>query len=491
MGKVYAAIDLKSFYASVECAERGLDPLSTNLVVADASRTDKTICLAISPSLKSYGLPGRARLFEVNQKVREINCARRLHAPDHHFVGKSSDYNKLRANPALELSFLVAPPHMSQYVKVSQKIYDVYLQFLAPEDIFAYSIDEIFCDLTSYLKMYQLTPAELITKIITSVYQATGITATAGIGTNLYLAKIAMDILAKHAKPDANGVRLAELDEISYRQKLWAHQPLTDFWRIGPGYKKRLNKNFMYTMGDVARCSLTNPELLYKTFGINAELLIDHAWGYECVEIADAKSHQPKHKSLSSGQVLSSPYDYNKARIIVDEMAETLTLEMMSKGYYTDQLVLHVSYDVSSMKQIHLHPDIPITQDYHGRAKPKSAHGTWRFNNHTNIMTKIRMGFLELYDQYVCPDFSVRKITLCVANLSSHASHKPQLVQKSLFDTSDDPPIQKSAQQAQNLQAALMSIRQKYGKNAILRGTNFADGATGRMRNHQIGGHRE
>lgn len=487
MGKVFAAIDLKSFYASVECAERGLDPLTTNLVVADITRTEKTICLAISPSLKSYGLPGRARLFEVNQKVRDINYQRRLKAPEKTFTGKSSNNELLLEHPELELSFLIAPPRMNKYVKTSQKIYDTYLNFLAPEDIFAYSIDEVFCDLTSYLKLYQLTPAELVTKMITAVYQTTGITATAGIGTNMYLAKVAMDILAKHAEPNSAGARIAELDEASYRQTLWSHQPITDFWRIGPGYAKRLKKHFIYTMGDVARCSLNNEDLLYKEFGVNAELLIDHAWGYECVEIADAKRHQPKNKSLSSAQVLSRPYNYNEARTIVDEMSEVIALEMMTKGYYTDQLVLHISYDITSMQNIQLHPDTTITFDRHGRKKPKSAHGTWRLNRPTDNLTEIRAGFLELFEQSVCPDFTVRRVMLCVANLTPHDQLQPSLIQTSLFDK----PLTKSDIQHHNLQSAIMAIRHKYGKNAILRGTNFATGATGKQRNHQLGGHKE
>lgn len=491
MGKVFAAIDLKSFYASVECVERGLDPLTTNLVVANQERTSKTICLAISPSLKSYGLPGRARLFEVEQKVLNINYQRKLKAPNHVFVDKSFDNDLLLQRPELQLGFIIAPPHMRKYVEVSQKIYDTYLNFVAPEDIFAYSIDEVFCDLTSYLKMYKMSATELTTKIIMAVYQTTGITATAGIGTNLYLAKVAMDILAKHAQPNSVGVRIAELDENSYRRQLWNHQPITDFWRIGPGNAKRLRKNFIYTMGDLARCSLTNEDLLYKTFGVNAELLIDHAWGYECVGLADIKKYTPKSKSLSNSQVLFCPYDFNKARIIVDEMSESLALNMMSKGYQTDQLVLHISYDVSSMSKVNLHPDTLITQDRHGRNKPKSAHGTWRLNHHSDLIQDIRAGFLELFDQYVCPDFFVRKVTLCVANLKPSFKVTPRFIQTSLFDQQRNKPLQKSATQNHKLQSAIMAIRRKYGKNAILCGTNFADGATGPQRNHQMGGHQE
>lgn len=507
MGKVYAAIDLKSFFASAECAARKLDPLNTHLVVADASRTEKTICLAISPSLKSYGLPGRARLFEVYQKVREINYQRLRQAPNRRFTGKSSDHQLLLQHPELELDFIIAPPRMRHYLQTSQEIYKTYLEFIAPDDIFAYSIDEIFCDLTSYLKMYQMSAQDLVTKIISSVYQKTHITATAGIGTNLYLAKIAMDILAKHAEPNSAGVRIATLDELSYRQQLWAHQPITDFWRIGPGYARKLRQHFMYTMGDVARCSLDNSDLLYKLFGINAELLIDHAWGYESAEIPEIKRHQPKNHSLSHGQVLHRPYNFQQARIIVDEMAETLALEMSDKSYYTNQLILHISYDVSSMAKTSLHPDIPITHDRHGRAKPKSAHGTWRLSHPTDNLYSIREGFLELYDQYVCPDFSIRKVALCVANLTPKSSvpMHARLTQTSLFSSPTShstsstsasmsaPPtrVAQSDQLSQNLQAAITTIRQKYGKNAILRGTNFEQGATGISRNHQIGGHQE
>lgn len=491
MNKVYAAIDLKSFYASVECVERGLDPLTTNLVVADANRTEKTICLAVSPSLKSYGLPGRARLFEVVSKVKQINAARLARAPFKAFLGKTHQNPELQHNPHLALDYIIAPPRMQLYLDYSTRIYQIYLQHVAPEDIFAYSIDEIFCDITSYLKTSGLTPEQFITNMIMQVFRETGIIATAGIGTNLFLAKIAMDVLAKHATPNTAGVRLATLDEISFREQLWDHQPLTDFWRIGPGYTKRLQQHFMYTLGDVARCSLDQPELLYKLFGINAELLIDHAWGWECVEIADIRKHQPHGKSLSKGQVLSCPYDFGKARIIVDEMTEVITLEMMQKEYFTDQLVLHISYDVSSMQMAPLHPDIPITQDRHGRNKPKSAHSTWRLDHHTDSLRAIRQGFLELYDQSVCPDFTIRKITLCVANLRPKAQilAAKALTQTNLFEQLQPKAHQESTNQ--NLQRALLEIRRKYGKNAILRGTNFEPGATGIARNHQIGGHRE
>lgn len=489
MNKVYAAIDLKSFYASVECVERGLDPLTTNLVVTDASRTEKTICLAVSPSLKSYGLSGRARLFEVVTKVKQINAERLAKAPFGTFLTKSFNNPELLHNPHLALDYITATPRMQLYLDYSTRIYRIYLQHVAPEDIFAYSIDEIFCDITSYLKSSGLTPEQFVTNMISQVYRETGIIATAGIGTNLFLAKVAMDVLAKHTTPNSAGVRIAELNEQSFREQLWPHQPITDIWRIGPGYAKRLRKHFMYTLGDIARCSINNPELLYKLFGVNAELLIDHAWGWECVNISDIRKYQPHSKSLSKGQVLSRPYSFNEGRTIVDEMSEVITLEMMTKDFFTDQLVLHISYDVSSMNLIKLHPDIPITQDRHGRNKPKSAHSTWRLEHHSDSLAQIRQGFLELYDQSVCPDFTIRKVTLTVANLrtKNEVLTKQVYAQATLFEQSK----LHDEQSDQNLQAALLAIRRKYGKNAILRGTNFEQGATGIARNSQIGGHRE
>ena len=448
MAKAYAAIDLKSFYASVECIERGLDPLTTNLVVADASRTDKTICLAISPSLKSqFGLPGRARLFEVRQRVGN-----------------------------------------TPYIDYSATIYNTYLKYLAPDDILAYSIDEVFCDLTSYLKLYQLSPAELVTKMVSEVYQTTGVTATAGVGTNLYLAKVAMDILAKHAEPNSVGVRIAELDELSFRQKLWVHQPITDFWRIGPGIAKSLRTHCIYTMGDIARCSLNNPELLYQLFGVNAELIIDHAWGYEPTAIADVKNYKPTTRSLSSGQVLHSPYPVDKARVIVAEMADAVALELAVKHLVTDQLVLHVSYDPTSLQSDQAPSHHAIKIDRYGRRIPKSAHGTIRLANKTNLMSALCQNFLKLYEQIVEPKFFVRRLNLGVGELTP-ADLTPPLEQASLFadevKTTNDQ-LEKSAR----MQDAILAIRQKYGQNAILKGLNFEDGATAINRHRQIGGHR-
>lgn len=493
MGRIYAAIDLKSFYASVECVERGLNPLTTHLVVADQSRTDKTICLAISPALKSYGLPGRARLFEVISKVRQINAERELRAPLQTFLGKSYDDTELLRNPSLKLDYIIATPRMKYYLDYSAKIYQIYLQYVAPEDIFAYSIDEIFCDITSYLKSSGLTSTEFVTNMITSVYQQTGITATAGIGTNMFLAKVAMDVLAKHAKPNSAGVRIATLDEISFREQLWEHQPITDIWRIGHGYKKRLASRGMYTMGDVARCSIGNPDLLYKLFGVNAELLIDHAWGYEPATIQDVKNHIPESKSLSSGQVLSSPYNASKTRIIVQEMAEALSLQLVDKNLVTDHLVLHIDYDRENFSTN------PVV-DHYGRTVPKPAHGTYRLPLKTASTKLLIDGFLKIFDREFNPDFTARKVTVCANDIISEdvyqeISARPELIQTDLFTNYASLEKQYHRMLAKlnnekNLQKAVIKIRKRYGSNAILRGTNFEDGATGITRRQQIGGHR-
>lgn len=494
MSKVFAAIDLKSFYASVECQERGLDPLTTNLVVADAARTDKTICLAISPSLKSYGLPGRARLFQVQQKVREINARRLRDAPLGVFLGSSTDNSALIQNPNLALDFIIATPRMRHYLDYSSKIYRTYLRYIAPEDIFSYSIDEIFCDLTSYLKMQNLSPAQYVSKMINAVYNDTGITATGGIGSNLFLAKVAMDILAKHAAPNELGVRIAELDELKFRRELWSHTPITDFWRVGRGYAKRLAARNIFTMGDVARCSLEREELLYQLFGVNAELLIDHAWGYEPVEISDIKNHRPATKSLSSGQVLSSPYDFDKAKIIVREMADSLALELVSKRLATDQLMLYINYDRSSSK---LESD-NLATDYYGRRVPKPARGIHRLLEPTSSSRLIIDGFLEIFQRCVQPNYNIRKITLSVNNLAHDTEiggSASMPVQFDLFTDYEQLEHQKLQQSIQlkrerRVQQAIIKIRQRYGKNAVLRGTNFEEGATGRDRHRQIGGHR-
>ncbi len=491
MEKTFVAIDLKSFYASVECHERGLDPLTTNLVVADKSRTEKTICLAVSPSLKSYGLASRARLFEVVEKVRQINYERQKTTPLGIFLGKSSNNEKIKANPSLALDFITATPRMQYYLDYSSKIYNIYLKFVAPEDIFAYSIDEVFCDITSYLKMSNSSPERFVTDMITAIYHETGITATAGIGTNLFLAKVAMDILAKHAEPNSAGVRIARLNENSFREQLWAHTPITDFWRVGHGYAKRLAGRNIFTMGDVARCSLENPKLLYQLFGINAELLIDHAWGYECVNISDIKRHKPEVKSLSSGQVLSYPYDFQKARIIVKEMAEALSLDLVRKNYVTDHLNLYVNYD-------HKNSAKNSVVDHYGRRVPKPALGTIHLDFKTSSTKLIINALLKLYDEKVNPGFTIRKVTIAANNLvdtntklKSHHSFSQTDLFTNYAELEKKRELELASLQKENrIQKAILQIRDRYGKNSILRGTNFEDGATGRNRHHQIGGHR-
>ena len=500
MGKerTYIAIDLKSFYASQECIERELDPMTTNLVVADGSRTEKTICLAVSPSLKAYGVSGRARLFEAIQKIREVNALRRAKAPGGVFTGKSWDDNALKADPSLEIDFIIAPPRMAHYMECSTRIYQVYLKYVAPEDIHVYSIDEVFIDATPYLKMYGLTAYEFTRKIIYDVLETTGITATAGIGTNLYLCKVAMDIVAKRTEPDQYGVRIAFLDEMSYRKLLWDHRPLTDFWRVGPGYSRKLEKCGLFTMGDVARCSLGdsnvfhNENLLYKLFGVNAELLIDHAWGYESCTIADIKAYRPSSNSLTSGQVLHCPYTAGKARLIVQEMTDLLVLDLVEKGLVTDQVVLTVGYDIDNLLDPERSRDYngPIVKDHYGRRIPKHAHGTANLGRHMSSTRKIMDAVTALYDRIVDESLLVRRINLTVNHVISERDAMPTAeVQLDLFaaqDSNEDEALEKEKRR----QKAVLKIRRKFGKNAILKGMNFEEGATARDRNSQIGGHK-
>ena len=489
---MYIAIDLKSFYASVECVERKLDPLTTNLVVADESRTEKTICLAVSPSLKAYGIPGRARLFEVVQRVKEINAERLRKAPGHRFRGKSCFAEELK-DPSLELGFEIAVPQMEKYMQRSTEIYSIYLRFAAPEDIHVYSIDEVMIDASAYLDTYGVTARELARRMILAVLRETGITAAAGIGTNLYLAKAAMDIVAKHVEADADGVRIAELDEMSYRRLLWGHRPLTDFWRVGRGYAKKLEEHGMFTMGDVARCSIKNEELLYSLFGINAELLIDHAWGYEPCTMDLIKSYRPDSSSFSSGQVLQCPYDHQKARVVVHEMADAAALNLVAKKMVTDQIVLTVSYDKESAAGY----KGEITTDYYGRKVPKHAHGTANLPRKTSSARLIDRAVLELYDRIVDPELLVRRIHIGVNHVlpEEEVREEPSFVQMDLF-TDYEAEEQKKEQEEQelqkerSLQEAMLSIRRRFGSNAILKGINLKEGATGKERNNQIGGHR-
>ncbi|MBF1178700.1 MAG: DNA methylase [[Eubacterium] sulci] len=544
MSKTYISIDLKSFYASVECMERGLDPLNTNLVVADASRTQKTICLAVSPSLKAYGIPGRARLFEVEQKVKEANARRQTRAPKNILDGKSVFATELNENPCLAIDYIAAKPRMALYMSKSTQIYDVYLRYIAPEDIYAYSVDEVFIDASGYLKPYGLNAHDFARLLVREVFKETGITATAGIGPNLYLCKIAMDIGAKHTEADADGVRIAELDEYSYRRLLWDHRPITDFWRVGRGYAKKLAKKSIFTMGDIARCSLGtssdyyNEDLLYKMFGVNAELLIDHAWGYEPCTLAEVKSYSPQRKSLVSGQVLQNAYTYEKTRIVVREMMELLALDLVDKGLLTNQIVLTVGYDIENLSDPERRKAYKgeITVDGYGREVPKHAHGTGNLPFSTSSTKLTTDCVLEVFDRVVDESLLTRRISITANNLvleseykreSEVASAEPEQI--SMFDMlagGDDSqaPERVSSKEAtacseqdkpnstmvaesisgsaasdksedalekeKQVQEAMLKIKKRFGKNAILKGTNLQEGATAKERNAQIGGHK-
>lgn len=504
--RVYIAIDLKSFYASVECVERGLDPMTTNLVVADASRTEKTICLAVSPSLKSYGIPGRPRLFEVVEKVKVMNAERKKHSPKNELLGESYDAHELR-DPSLGISYIVAPPRMALYMQYSTRIYDVYLKYIAAEDIHVYSIDEVFMDVTNYLRTYGMTPHDLARTMIRDVLRTTGITATAGIGTNMYLCKVAMDIVAKHIPADKDGVRIAELDEMQYRQKLWNHRPLTDFWRVGKGYARRLEQQGLYTMGDIARCSVGkitdyyNEELLYNMFGVNAELLIDHAWGWEPCTIAEIKGYKPESKSMGAGQVLTCAYTSDKARVVTMEMADQLALDLVDKGLVTDQIVLTVGYDVDNLNN----PDISskyhgqVTIDRYGRRVPKHAHGTENLDIKTSSSHLIINAVKTLYNRIVDKKLLVRRINISANNVvlecDAQEHHKNTFEQMDLFtdyilEEKKHELEEEAMKKERRIQEAMISIKKRYGKNAVLKGLNYQGGATMRDRNEMIGGHK-
>ncbi len=544
MSKTYISIDLKSFYASVECMERGLDPLNTNLVVADASRTQKTICLAVSPSLKAYRIPGRARLFEVEQKVKEANARRQTRAPKNILDGKSVFASELNENPNLAIDYIAAKPRMALYMSKSTQIYDVYLRYIAPEDIYAYSVDEVFIDASGYLKTYGLNAHDFARLLVREVFKETGITATAGIGPNLYLCKIAMDIGAKHTEADADGVRIAELDEYSYRRLLWDHRPITDFWRVGRGYAKKLAKKSIFTMGDIARCSLGtssdyyNEDLLYKMFGVNAELLIDHAWGYEPCTLAEVKSYRPQRKSLVSGQVLQNAYTYEKTRIVVREMMELLALDLVDKGLLTNQIVLTVGYDVENLSDPERRKAYKgeITVDGYGREVPKHAHGTGNLPFSTASTKLTTDCVLEVFDRVVDESLLTRRISITANNLvleseykreSEVASAEPEqismfdmlaggddsqapervsskeatvyseqdkpnstMVAESISDSAANDKSEDALEKEKQVQEAMLKIKKRFGKNAILKGTNLQEGATAKERNAQIGGHK-
>lgn len=497
MDRVYACIDLKSFYASVECVERGLDPLTTNLVVADNSRTEKTICLAVSPSLKQYGLSGRSRLFEVVSKVKEINYQRRKQNKYKPFIGSSYNDNNLKEYSNLSLDYIVAPPRMSLYMKYSTDIYNIYLKYLSPDDIHVYSIDEVFIDLTGYLKFSKKTPEEFVTDMIKEVYNTTGITATAGIGTNLYLAKVAMDIVAKHVNSNEFGVRIASLDEMSYRKLLWNHKPITDFWRVGHGYKNKLEKYNLYTMGDIALCSIKNEELLYKLFGINAELLIDHAWGYEPCTIAEIKKYKPIMNSLSTGQVLHDPYNYQDTLLIIKEMSDLLSLDLVNKNLVTDTIVLTIGYDISNLNDPLIRDNYigEITTDYYGRRIPKPAHGTIRIDHLTNSSKTIIEKTCELYKKITNKDLLIRRINISVNTIVKKESEIHETIQFDLFTNYEEirkkqTLILEKEQTENKLNHTIIDIKNKYGKNALLKGMNYLEKGTTIDRNKQIGGHK-
>lgn len=497
MKKTYICIDLKSFYASVECVERKLDPLSTNLVVADIERTEKTICLAVTPALKSLGIPGRARLFEVNQKVKAANYERKKLNSFHNFSGKSYNLAELQRRNDLAIDFIIASPRMSLYIDYSSQIYNIYLKYIAPEDIFVYSIDEVFCDVTNYLKTYKMTGKELVSKMIKEVYQTTGITATAGIGTNLYLCKIAMDIMAKKMPADENGVRIGELDEKSYRRLLWDHKPLTDFWRVGRGYAQKLEQHNLYTMGDIARSSLNNVDLLFKLFGVNAELLIDHAWGVEPCTMEDIKKYKPSINTLGSGQVIHCAYDYEKAKLVVKEMVDLLILDLVSKNKVCDQFTLTIGYDTENLTnpQISKIYDGEVTTDFYGRKVPKHSHGTIKFNYQTSENKIIMKKAMELFEKIIDKRLLVKRINMSFIGVvdKDKATNTKILKQLDLFSLNDPELFEDknvSREEDKKIQEVMLSIKNRYGKNAILKGMNLKDGATTIERNNQIGGHK-
>ncbi len=499
--RTYIAIDLKSFFASVECRERGLDPMDTNLVVADEKRTDKTICLAVTPTLKSYGLSGRGRLFEVRQRINEVNAIRKRSAPRHTFSGASHIFSQLQSDPSLAVDFIIAPPRMALYMEYSTQIYQVYLKYIAPEDIVIYSIDEVFMDVTNYLDTYHLSPRALAMKIILDVLQTTGITATAGIGTNLFLCKVAMDIVAKRIDADENGVRIAQLNEMSFRETLWTHRPLTDFWRVGRGYAKKLEANGLFTMGDIARCSVHNEDLLYKLFGKNAQLLIDHAWGWEPCTVEAIKAYHPSNNSICSGQVLHTPYEADKARLVLLEMADLMALDLVDKGLVTDQIVVTIGYDIENITDPKRREKYrgEIVTDIYGRQIPKQAHGTANLGKATSSAKRILAAVSSLYDRIIDSTLLVRRMNITANHIVSEAAAKQQLPagyeQLDLFTDYTALNAQREHEQAElererKIQEAMLTIKKKFGKNAILKGINLEEGATAKDRNAQIGGHK-
>ncbi len=496
MEKTYLCIDLKSFYASVECVKRGLDPLTTNLVVADISRSEKTICLAVSPSLKKFGISGRPRLFEVNSKVKEINALRKKKAFKNQFVGESVSESELMQNNNLALSFVIATPNMAQYIKISAKIYEIYLRHVASEDIHVYSIDEVFMDITNYLKLNNLSKHEFAMLLIQEVLKETGITATAGIGTNLYLAKVAMDIVAKHIPADKDGVRIAELDEYSYRKLLWSHQPITDFWRVGRGYAKRLEQVNIFTMGDIALCSLGkntdkyNEDLLYKLFGVNAELLIDHAWGYEPCTIKEIKAYKPENSTMGSGQVLHEPYETNKAKMVMKEMIEQLILDLIDKHLVTNYLVMSIGYEMIDAKDKSYQGE--IKKDYLGRSIPKHGHGSVTFKEYTSSRKLIMNEAMILFDKIVNPKLLIRRLYITCGIVDENSPRtKQKYEQLNLFEPyQENKDDELNLKKEKQVQETIIKIKKRFGKNSIMKAMDLQEGATAKERNEQIGGHK-
>ena len=501
--RMYIAIDLKAFYASVECIERGLNPLTAHLVVADESRTSKTICLAVSPALKAHGIGGRPRLFEVIRAVEQANARRKYRAPQRMLTGETTDATELATHPELGIAYHIAPPRMALYMEYSMRIYEIYLRYVSSEDIHIYSIDEVFIDVTSYLETENISAHDFSMRLIRAVLRETGITATAGIGTNLYLAKVAMDIVAKHIPPDADGVRIAQLDEMSYRQRLWTHRPLTDFWRVGRGYAHKLEENGLYTMGDVARCSLGrtntkyNEELLYRLFGVQAELLIDHAWGFESARMEDIKNYRPKSRSTHMGQVLQYPYTAQKARLVVWEMADALSIDLAEKRLTSDRLELTIGYDIECLTRPEIRDNYHgrIRTDRYGRRVPWPAHGKVLIERGAGTSAIMR-ALTDLFDTIVTPDLLIRRLTISAHHLMTEEQRAAGAEQMNLFSPEETaewmtPPAEAAAQKKEKaLQEAIIAIKKAYGKNAILRGSNLIDGATARLRNSQIGGHK-
>lgn len=497
--RTYIAIDLKSFYASVECHERCLNPLDTNLVVADESRTDKTICLAVTPSLKSYGISGRSRLFEVKQRLKEANLGRKHDAPNHRLEGSSCFFSELQNNPCLAIDFLIAPPRMANYIEYSTRIYKIYMKYVSPEDIIVYSIDEVFMDITNYIDTYKLSPRDLTMKIILDVLNTTGITATAGIGSNLYLCKVAMDIVAKHIPAGSNGVRIAELDEMSYRETLWSHRPLTDFWRIGRGYSKRLEEIGLFTMGDIARYSLSNDEHLYKLFGKNAELIIDHAWGWEPCTIEAIKAYKPMNKSLCSGQVLDRPYKADEARLVIREMADSLALELCYKDLLTKQIVITIGYDIENIKDPSRRKKYKgkIVTDSYGRSIPVHSHGTINLEHFSSSCRTIMNSVDSLYTSIINPELLIRRINVTANSIIRRSDFveeesKEQLDFFTDYKALDEMKEQQKARENRelHLQLAVANLKNRFGKNSVLRLMNLEEGATAKSRNSKIGGHK-